>query len=80
MLLYVYSCAFLVSILLLFYTNFVVRYGRTGVSRVEIGQSGKKRSTSIAFPYRHAIGQDLPDAVVVRKFFRGRQPPSGSAK
>ena len=31
------------------------------------------------FPYRHAIGQNLPDAVAVRKVCGGRQPATGSA-
>ena len=39
-----------------------------------------KRSTSIDFPHRHAIGPRWPDGVVVRKVYRGRQPPTGPAK
>ena len=31
------------------------------------------------FPYRLAIGQNLPDAVAVRKVCGGRQPATGSA-
>ena len=29
----------------------------------------KKRSTSIDFPYRHAIGRRPPDGVVVREIY-----------
>ena len=33
---------------------------------------GRQLSTSIEFPYRHDIGQILPDGVAVRKIYRGQ--------